>query len=116
VIGLDIFMKRTWHKAMAVLLLAWVFLDVAVPGVCPEDGFAIVGSQIELNIVRFTTSSHPSNRPLATDDACFCYCAHMILGTHFSLDASVLAVPIEAQPLYAALEGPPHSLYHPPRS
>jgi hypothetical protein len=39
-------MVRNWRKAIVFLLLAWVFLDVAVPGVCSADGFSTPGSQM----------------------------------------------------------------------
>jgi len=109
-------MARNWHKAIAVLLLAWVFLDVAVPGVCPVDNFANSGSNVISMSAESSNSKDPSKSPLGTDDACFCYCAHLLAGSHFALDVFVHGVPVEAPPVYVALDGPPQSLYHPPRS
>ena len=109
-------MVRSWQKMLACLLLVWVFLDVAVPGVCPLDNSAVAASDA---ISMQAVSANPSDsadRPLANDDSCFCSCAHLIAGAHFALDFSINRAPEEAQPLYVALDGPPESLYHPPRS
>jgi hypothetical protein len=63
-----------------------------------------------------TNPSNSADGPLVNDDACFCSCAHLIARSHFALDFCVNSAPVEAQPLYVALDGLPESLYHPPRS
>jgi hypothetical protein len=109
-------MVRNWHRTLACLLLVWVFLDVAVPGVCPLDGSAVAASDaISIQAVP-ENPSDSRDRPLANDDACFCSCAHLIARAHFALYFSINSAPVEAQPSYVALDGLPESLYHPPRS
>jgi hypothetical protein len=109
-------MVRHCHKVFSSLLLVWVFLDIAVPGMCPADSFSVPGSEVVSMSAGSSTANDSGKALLTTDDACFCYCAHMIAGAHFALDVSLYVSPVEAQPLYAALDGPPQSFYHPPRS
>jgi hypothetical protein len=109
-------MVRNWQSALASLLLVWVFLDVAVPGVCPLDGSSVATSDATSMQAVPANPSDSGDRPLANDDACFCSCAHLIARAHFALDFSTDSAPVEAQPLFVALDGLPESLYHPPRS
>jgi hypothetical protein len=108
-------MVRNWQRTLACLLLVWVFLDVAVPGVCPLDSSAVAASDVTSMQVVPANPSDSADMPLANDDACFCSCAHLIAGTHFALDFSIYSTSVEAQPSYVALDGLPDSLYHPPR-
>jgi|SRR5882762_10107229 len=109
-------MVRNWQRAFACLLLVWVFLDVAVPGVCPLDNSPIAASDAMSFQMVPATSPDSGDKPLPNDEACFCSCAHMIATAHFALDFSMYTASVEAQPLYVALNGLPDSLYHPPRS
>lgn len=109
-------MVRNWQRTLACLLLVWVFLDVAVPGVCPLDNSAVATSDAISTQAVPANPSDAGDKPLANDDACFCSCAHLIARAHFVLDFSIHSAAVEAQPSSAALDGPPESLDHPPRS
>ena len=109
-------MVVTWQKTLALLLLAWVFLDVAVPGVCPLDKNALgLSDGVSMQAV-LANAPNSADNAVANDDGCFCSCSHLIARVHFVLDFSIRSFAVEAQPSFVALEGPPASLYHPPRS
>jgi hypothetical protein len=119
------------RRGMAVLLLAFAFIDLAVidiiaPQIC-NDGFSMIAgaaptqndAPVELEIgVRNTLpqrDSHSESSPASTEEDCFCCCSHIL--PCFSLDY----VPPNTTPrvniaLIASLPTPPpQDTFHPPR-
>jgi len=115
-------------RGVALLFLAFTFVDLASPEVCAEDIFgfphsaltkaAAAADRAPANEARSSTSSLPSDRdsePSHTDEDCFCCCSHLVVTAHYSLAGEELTnARYTAQSLRRLASHPPNP-FHPPR-
>jgi len=109
-------MRLTGRRAIALLVLIWALLDLAVPGICPDDAPLLSASHAVPLIVPGSSAPDPVRDAGDRDDGCFCSCAHITVSSVFEWNVSLLSARAPVQPPYGMLDGPPHSLYHPPRA
>ena len=105
---------RAWQKWLAVALLIWAGIDMALPSVCGED---LLGLSTQATSVESVYSPGKSDQfSFAYEDDCFCCCSHIFPSPHFELSSMVASTPVQVISLGDQPEGliPSHS--QPPRS
>lgn len=108
-------MFRRWHRVVALVILLWAVVDMAVPSLCEADsGFLIPLTQQQSSMsVDSDKSSQPADP--AHEDDCFCCCSHISPTPHFEFTTVAFSEEYAATtPRLHLLEfAEPH--YHPPR-
>ena len=109
-------MIRKLYKTVAIVLLLWTVMDIAVPGLCASEPVLTPDAQLVLTSAPSSASHDSSNAQFMSDDDCFCCCSHIVPSPHFLLAVAPQAVPADIKLDCAPPVSLPTSLYHPPRT
>lgn len=109
-------MFRKVRKTVAIVLLLWTAIDIAVPNLCASDRALIPDAQLIMTSAQPSASHDSPGSRFISDDDCFCCCSHIVPTSHFVMATSLQVAPAEAEVACSRTDGLPTSLYHPPRS
>ncbi len=116
-----IFVRKSWPKLLAFVLLVWTAVDISLPMVvCNSEGQLLLnrGAGLVLSSSAPSTPRQGGSQQsrYAYEDDCFCCCSHIVPTQHFELLAMLRAVPTNFIPTNGEARGIAESVYHPPRS
>ncbi len=108
-------MVRKWHKTVALFILLWAVLDLAVPSLCQaEDDFSFIPRQSSAVMSNSSSQSQPTSG--ATVDDCFCCSSHVAPTSQFNLLATAVREEDPAPDPVVHLLQYAESHYRPPRA
>ena len=111
------------RKSVAIMLVAWAALDMAVPALCLSDS----GQVPEMKLIAeanagsavLQPASPQGNDPaprFSYEDDCFCCCAHIVPSPQQQVLVIFRVRPTDVNLPQSHPIGDPPTLYHPPRS
>ena len=121
--------QNGWRKGLAIAMLLWAMLDLAVPGFCSEGEAASDTHGLPASVLvtegpcyhpapetASIESSHPSDPRQGGDDDCWCCCSHIAPADVATLAELAILGPEELPSHFSAPKDWAPFLYHPPRS
>jgi hypothetical protein len=114
-------------RGVALFFILFTFADLSIPQLCCEElngcsrpNPSLAGSYNQSDELRLSAASsqpqqNESKNTEESDEDCFCCCAHIVPGSHFTLALLELKSPVTNPGDHFLPTSPPDAQFHPPR-